>query len=325
MPGRRIVTVHSGGPSGPSWVSVGDGLFPSHDGYPIPTLGDLRLGEFAEGVSALHDIGRALALNVAVFKEPEDDFVRTFGNHSIERWAEIAELLRSAGEAGELVAAALREADGHLAQSDAFQFTTAPLIGSFITEGAAQYLLSVGHNLANIALRLCMENRSCVRRLDQNAPKAIRRAMEAAVPGAASADAWIFHAKMHDVAAALSGSRTAQARFARTAALLERAPDWRRMSTVRHAYFHRWRYGFAASDAEAADAALSFLSATITAAACLGRAMPSLLYALLDAMPRSRHGRGTPLMGMISTRDWYSDGRPPGPMQPLLAMTRFRG
>lgn len=282
------------GDSGAWLVPVGH-LFPSHDHYSIPIPDSVGLGDLDQAGDAWHEIGEVLATNIRALETGDSRFeAYSYPRASVARWYEIANLSRCCGEACETAAAALCEVSGLLASANREHPQTAPIVAAFVTEGALQYLISVGHNLANLGLRLAIESPSCKRRLLSGTKQAVRIA-SAAVEHPNERKAWIFHSDVKHLNESLNGSTAPAARFLRTVWRLQVSKDWQFGETARNRYFHRWRDGFSSGGL---DEAFNYYSASRDAAACLGRALPQLYHQLLASSPRSRRG-GFPLIPRI--------------------------
>jgi hypothetical protein len=92
------------GPTGDKWYHLDGRLFPAHNSYAVPDLSSLGLTDFAYAVEGFQELGRALETNIESSCVPEE-FAGLYGANR-ELWLQVARLWVSAGEAGELVAAA---------------------------------------------------------------------------------------------------------------------------------------------------------------------------------------------------------------------------
>jgi hypothetical protein len=184
----------------------------------------------------------------------------------------------------------------------------------------------MGHDLANLALRVVADNSSACTVL-QGAGSSFSKMVAAVRAGGSGRDAWIFHASAHSIATALAASTTGAAKLVKVAARLESTPQWRQMSETRHEYFHRVRYGYANGDTDALAAARDFYDATIDGARTLARAAPAMYHALLQASPKIRSGklRSFPLMGAISVGTISRDGTRTEISSDLFSRVPFRG
>lgn len=307
------------GPAGVRYAV--DSLFPEHSWYVRPDVEAL-------GLRALHDAGDDIALlgealrgNVEALCQPPSDFDRLFPMSNAARWLEIAELLRSTGEAISLIVAALREVQGLLDDPRHDLAVTVPLLAAFTSEATSQYLISAGHQLTNVGFRLAMESPADHGRL-QLAKGRWPGRLAAADPDSDNPTGWLFHSVASDLRQMLGSSTTATARFVGVTARLSRARDWQQLNTERNRYFHRWRHGFSSGGSEAHAAARQFHSANLAAVRCLGRALPSLYYTFFRAVPKSRKAGttwGMPLQSEIE------HGVLGGPMAPLPRPKTFRG
>ena len=286
----------------------------------MPSLEQCGLVACAKAGEEFHTWGSALGSNLAAVADDQAEFETRFGpQHRMARWTEIGQLCVATGERTKLAVAALREAAGMLNSADPDNPYTVPLRAGFVIEGALQYFVGVGHSLANIGLRIALENESSEAHLSKVGRRTSIARARAATPGSISPDAWLFHSDAAKAAEALRGSSTPPAKFLRTVARLYVAPDWSSANRARNDYFHRWSEGFASADTTAFAAAEQLLMSALRAAGCLGRAAPSLYCDLVASVPKVRFGqsRGFPLMGMM-----YS-GLDPDQMRPSMVSRRF--
>ena len=312
------------------WFGMGNTLFPDHDAYPIPTPDERDLGDALRGAEALHERGRIMLDSLSTFSSVPGDFERTFSGQDPARWIEIAQLVRSAGEAAEMVIASMCETAGLLEATDPHRPTSSPLLSAFTTEAALQYLMSVGHSLTNAAFRVCAASPSCASRLG-NGSSLMRQRVRAAAPRSQDRRGWLFHSSAAQVADALGSSATPQARLMRVPARLHRAKAWRRANESRDEYFHRWRHGFSGGGQGAYSAAVTLHAATEEATKCMGRALPAFYHYLQDSLPVARSGgsRGAPLVSMVWSQSLRlgPSGSPEAVGSPEMALPRtsFRG
>ncbi len=280
-----------------TWFGLPAGIFPPHGQYRVPSRADCGLEDAQEFAEQLHSFGNTLLRALDADREDPAAFAADYGGQDLTRWVEIGEIVRAAGAAIELVLASICEVQGLLKATDQAHPGTSPLVAGFVTEGAAQYLVSVGHSLTNAAWRICLTSPATQARLAAHDSR-MRRSVRATIPGATTRDAWLFHSAAEAVAVSLSESRTTSARFMKTMARLHSAPDWQAASNARGRYFHRLRAGLAAGTEDEFTSAWDFHLASLKAAQCLGRAIPSIYNDVVDSVPRQRRGarRGAPLL-----------------------------
>ena len=130
-----------------------------------------------------------------------------------------------------------------------------PMVTAFLLEAAMQYLVSVGHNLANIGLRLCVESEDCRARLEAG-NSSVRKILAAVLGGENHPSSWIYHSQASQIVAQLGGLNVAPAECLDVVGRLHDATDWREMTTARNMYFHRWREGFRGGTTSANQAVL---------------------------------------------------------------------
>lgn len=292
-------------------------LYPAHDGYTLPSIAEVGLEECSVAGGAWQELGQATLHNLHEIGT-ELEFRAQYPNYNFQRWVEIAELGRCIGEATLTVVAALAEVAGLIQSTNPKQPHTNPTLAGFTSEATAQYLVSIGHNLANLGLRIAEEHSACNALLaGPGSTKGIRTALRQA-PGADHPAAWIFHSQAVDMAAALTPSRSAPASFVKTVSRLFLAKDWTKVNLARNQYFHRWRQSFAFDGYAAASA---YHRATLRAALCLGRALPALYNQFMRSSPKDND---VPLVPRISVSTW-SDGLQISDSVPALTTRRFRG
>lgn len=103
------------GPSG-YWVGLADGRFPDLGGYSVPFPAQLGLAGCLAGGEALTEMGRGLLGNIEHYRRDEE-LAALFPLLDFHRWLDIANLCPSAGQASDLVVAALCETSRMLNQS----------------------------------------------------------------------------------------------------------------------------------------------------------------------------------------------------------------
>lgn len=285
------------GDAGDPWFGFSGGFLPSRRTYELASMESIGLDQAELAGGELHMMGMALASNLAVFSAEE--FIEAFPDQSMDRWVEVAELCKTAGTALELVTASLCETDGMLrpVKDESHQDPVSPMVAAFLLEACMQYLVSVGHNLANIALRLCVESVVC--RAALAAGNASVRKVLAGVEGPGGTAAWIYHSQAAKFLPCLDDLREPAVICMHVVARLYEAPHWRELSSARNEYHHRWREGFRGGSGSATQSALELQAATVRAAACLGRAIPEFYHRLLDSYPSSTTPVGAPLVGPI--------------------------
>lgn len=284
------------------WFGLAAGIFPRHEAYQVPRPGDCGLQDAARSAEVLQWCGQALRTALEAEAAHPQDFSNRWTHADLDRWLEIASLLRSAGDAFKLAVASTCEIRGLLDVTQADSPAASPILAAFVAEATAQYLMSVGHNLTNAAFRVCLTSGPCVHQL-ASANSRVRKAMRSATPGNDDRSAWLFHSEAAKVSSALGQSRAAPVRMMKVATRLHSRRSWKAANEARDVYFHRWRRGFAGGDRESYDAAAEFHTATLGAAQCLGRAVPSYYHGLLASLPRLRRGpsRGASLLGNPTT------------------------
>jgi hypothetical protein len=177
------------------------------------------------------------------------------------------------------------------------------LRAGFVLEGVGQYLVSIGHNMANIGLRCALEAPSIRSRIDTMDRRNRDIVKAASQPNTKKPAAWIFHSQAPALLRAIGGHSGA-IRPLRVAATLYRAQDWKPMVGGRNVSFHRIREEFPATPEASTDSILTLYKQNERALHVLGRALPSFILGLRGASPKVTRGRnrGTPLLGPIYTR-----------------------
>lgn len=313
MPIDRTATLNLG-PTG-RWFAIPEGICPAHDHYPIPSRSALGLEDAEQAAHNLEFFGRTLLANLRVFDD-QADFEHTFGRGpSRDRWLEVGELYRAAGERFGLALAGVSEVSGMLEGADPDTTWTVPLRASFLCEASLQLLVSAGHALTNAGFRLALENRSNAAALAAASSKKLRQAAAVAAPGSIAPAAWLFHSDVDALTGALSHSRTPAALHLRVLRRLQGSADWVTAHRRRNVSFHRWEAGYSSADEDSLGLANESLAAAVAAAGALGRATPSLIVYLLSAVPHAKHGpaRGAPLAGMALNAE----------RNPVVKQTRF--
>ncbi|MCU1407356.1 MAG: hypothetical protein JWQ43_3659 [Glaciihabitans sp.] len=287
------------GATGDPWFGLSGGLLPSRRTYDLPSAESIGLIDAERAGEELHLMGMALASNLDGFTPNE--FSDEFPEMSRERWVEIAQLCKTAGTAVELVTAALCETAGMLAlnKDEENLDPLSPMVSAFLLEASMQYLVSVGHNLANIALRLCVESDECRARLKVG-NSSVRRILAGVVEPGDQPAGWIYHSQAGQIHRHLSGLSLAPVRCLDVVERIYDAEDWRQLTSARNLYFHRWREGFRGGTTSSNQAVLELQTATVRGAACAGRAIPEFYYRLIDSYPQaSATAEKAPLMGPI--------------------------
>ena len=265
-------------------VALAGHLFPPHQSYTIPTAATLGLEGALRAADVWSDLGQMLKSNVTVLSESKEGFAHHYPGHKANIWFDMARLWLNTSGALLLATNALLEVEGLLGPESSYPFPwTAPQLAAFITEAAGQQLVSAGHCLANIAVRLALEDSTAVW-LDASSKstKNTRKAIEA---GDAPRDAFIFMGSLSNVSSSLESG--ASAPFMTTVTRLSEAPDWIEMHRQRDNYFHRIRDDFSRIGPESIESARSFLATTVAGARCIGRAASPLYHQFLDASPNS--------------------------------------
>lgn len=301
----------STGASG-DWLGFSGPLLARQRDYQVPGPSELGLASAAQAGDALHEMGRALAANLDVFNDGSDDFGLYFPGFTMRRWLEISRLLQSAGSGIDLVIAALCETEGMLGAADDVRPSDpmAPVVAAFISEASIQYLVSVGHNLANVALRLCVEDSRCRQAMNE-AGGAARKALRGVMGETSEAAGWIYHSQSAALAKAVAEVDCPQSRCLLLMGRLFEADAWREANTARNEYFHRWREGFRDGGIEPVQAARRLHGSTVRATRAMGRLVPDFYHRLVDSYPRSVREPHAALMGMVWSVDMLTGEQSP--------------
>lgn len=288
-------TATSGSAGG--WLGLPAGIFPAHGSYRVPTRAECGLAEVQQYAEELHHLGHALRAALAGEEVDSNAFARDFGGQDLSRWLEIAEIIRSAGAATILALASLCEIEGLLNGSDHELPSISPLVAGFVTEATAQYLISVGHDLANASWRICLTSSACQTQFAAGG-SGVQKLVSASIPRSTSRQAWIFHSEATNLADLLATSRVPPARLMRATARLYVAADWQGVIAARDRHFHQLRSDMADGSARAFHSASDFHLACMKAARCLGRAIPAVYHGVVDSIPLLSGGRrrGVPLI-----------------------------
>lgn len=112
----------------------------------------------------------------------------------------------------------------------------------------------------------------------------------------------------------------------KTVARLYSAPDWQAASGARDGYFHQLRAGLADGTEEAFSSSWDFHIACLTAARCLGRAIPSIYNGVVESVPRLSRGprRGAPLLTAPQVREYDPIKEEMTAAQPAMPRGIFR-
>lgn len=301
------------GSDGGTFYSLNGQLFPPHGSYLVPNARDIGLEQAEESLGHLEDAAQQLKQHLAVWPdEHRDEFTYLFTNASLDRQREIAGLLTGAQQSANLVLAAMCEAHG-LVGADTCDGSTRIgknpprawdlLRAGFVLEGVGQYLVSIGHNMANIGLRCALEASSIRSRIDTMDSRNRDILKAASRPNTKKPAAWIFHSQAPTLLRAIGGHSNA-IRPLRVAATLYRAQDWQPMVGGRNVSFHRIREEFPASPEASTNSILTLYRQNQRALQVLGRALPSFILGLRGASPKAARGRnrGTPLLGPVYVR-----------------------
>jgi hypothetical protein len=290
--------------TGHVYFALSHELFPPHLSYRVPNPDEIGLGETESALSNLESAGLRLTSHLDAFPDRRE-FDALFKHASFDRQREIAKLLRGAGQSVNLVVAAVCESHGLLRSVSGAAESSMRSPGEqmwdlqragFVLEGCAQYLVSIGHYLANVGVRCGLESGAVRERVPTMAKAPAKWLTAASTPGSRDQKAWIFHSNSRLVVEAIGG-RSKAIQPLRVAARLNDAASWKPMVDLRGTFFHRVREEFPAAPDGSAAAVERLLGVNVAAVRCLGRAVPAFVLALQAASPRVAHGcwgRNTP-------------------------------
>jgi hypothetical protein len=278
-------------------------LFPEHGAYSVPDAAAAGLAESEDAVSILESFGQRLAGHLDAFGAAE--FKQRSGR-DLPRWQEIADLSNGASQSANLGLAALCECAGLLGtipqrfqrRDGLVEARWNALRLGFTLEGTAQYLVSIGHYMTNIALRVAIDDPVLQARIPIMNRKPREAVESAAVVGTKNPAGWVYHSQAPALVKQFGG-RPRSLKPLRIAATLFNSKSWSPMAQTRNEAFHRLREEFPTrGSTEATDGIRSTHLQTHRAMRALGRALPIFVTAIEDVAPRIRLNSGVfPLVG----------------------------
>ena len=230
---EAILVVGAGGTA----IHPSDRLFPDRWGYPVGPVTETRYADLSGAGHEMYELGYALRTSLEAIEHSGNEF--PYRGQDAEAWAQIAALMLSIGESAIFAALALTETDAawsNLAQSEG-QDRLAAIRAAFVCEATQQYLLAMGHQLANLAFRVFLTSGPALEGLSGG----LKRAAMVAMPWSDDRAGWIFHSAIDKLASEITGSRRKSTRLVKVAAGLYRDASWRQLNESRGQSFHRWR------------------------------------------------------------------------------------
>jgi hypothetical protein len=288
--------------------ALGHRLFPEHRAYDVPDAATAGLADSDEAVSILESFSHRLAGHLDTFDDEE--FEQRSGRLQ-PRWREIADLCNGASQSANIGLAALCECAGLLGTiPQRFQRRDGlaesrwnALRLGFTLEATAQYLVSIGHYMTNIALRVAIDDPVLHARIPAMNRKPREAMQAAAVVGTEEPAGWLYHSQASAYVGQFGG-RSRSLKPLRVAATLFNSKSWSPMTQTRNEAFHRLREEFPTrGSTEATDGLRNTHLQTHSAMRGLGRALPVFVKAMEDAAPPIRLDSG--LFPLVSPEEVY--------------------
>ncbi len=201
---------------------------------------ELRLTDLLAAAEELSITAQAAAASVGLLND--SDAWDTYPSADPDLWRSIIDLLVSMDVTWAILTPSIREIGGliaHASDSDYGRYEHGASLAraTFLLEAAEQYAVSVGHQMTNAALRVCIADPATLARLE--ASSHCKGKTAAVLSGGDSNEAWPFHSWSSRAAKELRQSRRASARCMLAASALHESPPWVAMTTERGKWFHR--------------------------------------------------------------------------------------
>ncbi|WP_374456993.1 hypothetical protein [Nocardioides sp.] len=284
-------------------------LFPEHWAYSVPDAEEAGLADARDALSTFESLGQRMAGHLSTFDSFEFE-ERAGRDHA--RWQEISGLCNGAAQSGFLALTAMCECAGLLGtlpqrfgrHDGLVEARWNSLRLGFTLEGVAQYLVSIGHYLTNIALRVAIDDPLLAARIPAMSRKRVEVLEAAATVGTRDPKGWVFHSQ----APALVdwfGGRPRALKPLQISATLYNSRSWSPMARTRNEAFHRLREEFPTRGTlESTQAIRKTHRETHQAIRALGRALPIFVTAVENAAPQIRlEGQSFPLVGVEEVYD----------------------
>jgi hypothetical protein len=279
----------------------------------VPDAAEAGMADVRDALSTFESLGQRMSGHLDSFDVSE--FKQRTGR-DYARWQEIAGLCNGAAQSGFLALTAMCECAGLLRTLPRRFGRHDRLVDArwnslrlgFTLEGVAQYLVSIGHYLTNIALRVAIDDPLLASRIPAMSRKRLEVVGAAATVGTRNPKGWVFHSQ----APALVdwfGGRPRALKPLQVAATLYNSRSWVPMAQTRNEAFHRLREEFPTRGTlESTEAIRRTHTEAHQAIRALGRALPIFVTAVESAAPRIRtRGESFPLVGVEEVYD-FVDG-----------------
>lgn len=219
-------------------------FFPPSKNYSVPSITSLGL----EPTDVLlNEIGGMGERAIGGIRGIDDLWNTSYPGFDVRVWRSTADLLVSMRDTWSIAAAALIEINGLVDYSagtdERLKGALALQRATFLLEACEQYAISLGHQMTNAAIRMCVEC-DATRRALQTGNSKTRKTTEAIRTNEDSRQSWPFHEFAVKAAPFVDGSRRPAARALLAAARLYEQPAWEAMSSYRNIWFHRVRPDF---------------------------------------------------------------------------------
>lgn len=259
------------------------GLFPRPASLPL-TEAATSLQWLSETVFDLDTLVQQFLASASVFDQA--DVLRWFVPEvNLNDWHAIIDLTRSLCETAHMVNVSLREIGGLIVDSPT---QDGALQATFFLEATEQYLVGAGHQLCNLAFRVCLTSGKDSATVRSTSAK-WRTRSDASRPGSHAHCGWLMHSQARDLVAVIGkNSRSPGGRIALCAARLYRRASWRSVDDARGENFHRLRLPVTAQGADWQTPLMRRYDAALDAAQDLAVELRVAFSALTAASPRHR-------------------------------------
>jgi hypothetical protein len=284
-------------------------FFPRCPRHVAMSVDELRLTRLLAAANELNITAQAAASAVGLLND--SDAWDLYPSADRDLWCSIIDLLVSMDVTWGILTPSMREIGGlieHASDPNFHRFEHGASLAraTFLLEAAEQYAVSVGHQMTNAALRVCIADPATLARLE--ASSQCKRKIDAVMSGSDSIEAWPFHSWSSIGAKQLRGSRRASARCMLAASGLYGSPPWVAMTAERGTWFHRVKPDYLLES----SASLHLAATRFDTLLCALRAAALPLSRFVSAVRSSSptvvvQGRSLPLLPVVEVVEFVDD------------------
>lgn len=220
-----------------------DRLFPPLLDYPVPSIDQIGLASTGILIDEIGGMGERGRGNVEL---NGDSWKYTYPDDDVALWSAVCDLLIAVRDTWSMLGPAVREVAGLLALAVSEAEVSARRgvalqRSAFVLEAGEQYVVQIGHLMANAALRMAIGDANDRELLGSGDRKQTEKVLTAIAAGEQSFTAWPFHSFVVKVRPLLDSSTSGAADCVRAVADLYEKPSWAVVSESRNQWFHRAR------------------------------------------------------------------------------------